>query len=75
MSLWEKWREKSGKYGKFDNLWTGPYIIHDVAGDNSFYLSDMHGKNQTLPVNEQIMKLFFSENILCPWGHLCIIAL
>ena len=61
--LWDKRREKPGKHGKFDSLWMGPYIIHDVVGDNSFYLSDMDGEKQSLPVNGQILKLFFSENI------------
>ena len=63
MLLWDKRREKPGKHGKFDSLWMGPYIIHDVAGDNSFYLNDMDGEKQSLPVNGQILKLFFSENI------------
>jgi hypothetical protein len=26
--LWDK----SEKHGKFDSLWIGPYIIHDMAG-------------------------------------------
>ena len=61
--LWDKQREKSSKQTKFDSLWTCPYIIHDVADDNSFYLSDMDCKKQTLSVKEQILKLFFSENL------------
>ena len=61
--LWDKRREKPGKHGKFDSLWMGPYIIHDAAGDNFFYLSDMDGEKQSHPINGQILKLFFSENI------------
>ena len=49
--LWDKWREKPSKHRKFDNLWMGPYIIHDIAGVNSFHLSDMDGEKQNLPVN------------------------
>jgi hypothetical protein len=45
-------KEKSGKHGKFDSLWTGPYIIHDVAGSNSFYLNQLDGEKLTLQVNE-----------------------
>ena len=56
-------REKPRKDGKFDNLWMGPYIIHDIAGVNSFHLSDMDGEKQTLPVNGKLLKLFFSDNI------------
>ena len=29
--LWDKRNEKLGKDGKFDSLWTGPFIIKDVA--------------------------------------------
>ena len=60
---WDKRREKPSKHGKFDSLWMGSYIIHDIAGVNSFHLSDMDGEKQTLPVNEKLLKLFFSENI------------
>ena len=56
-------KRKVGKHEKFESLWMGPYAIHDVAGDNSFYISDMDGEKQRLPVNGQILKLFFSENI------------
>ena len=61
--LWDKRRETPGKHGKFDSLWMGPYIIHDKAGVNSLHLSDMDGEKQTLLVNEQLLKLFFSDNI------------
>ena len=33
--LWDKRREKPRKHGKFDSLWKGPFIIHDMAGTNS----------------------------------------
>jgi transposase InsO family protein len=61
--LWDKRHEKPGKHEKFDSLWTGPYIIQDVAGPNSFYLSRMDGEKLTLPVNGQLLKLFFNADI------------
>ena len=39
--LWDKRREKSGKHGKFDSLWLGPFIIYDIVGTNSFLLNNM----------------------------------
>ena len=59
---WDKRRENPGKHGKFDSLWMCPYIVHDTAGVNSFHLN-MNGEKQTLPVNGQVLKLFFSDNI------------
>jgi len=67
---WDKRREKSGNHDKFDSLWTGPYIIQDIVSNNSFFLSKLDGEKLTLPVNGQLLKLFFSEVIRCPWRHL-----
>ena len=60
--------KKPGKHGKFYSLWLGPYIIESMAGPNSFYLSHLDGEKLPLPVNGQILKLFFKGNILCPLG-------
>jgi hypothetical protein len=61
--LWDKRREKPGSHGKFDSLWAGPYIIQDIAGKNSFFLSRLDGEKLPLPVNGQLLKLFFNEVI------------
>jgi hypothetical protein len=61
--LWDKRKEKPGSHGKFDSLWVGPYIIQDVAGNNSFVLSRLDGEKLPLPVNGQLLKLFFNEVI------------
>jgi hypothetical protein len=53
--LWDKRKEKPGKHGKFDSLWIGPYIIHDMVGPNSFYLSQLDGEKLNLPVNGQLL--------------------
>ena len=40
---WDSRREDKGKHGKFENLWKGPYIIHSVRGNISFFLQDLYG--------------------------------
>jgi hypothetical protein len=42
--LWDKGREKPGKYGKFDSLWLEPYLIREIAGPNSFHLIHLDGE-------------------------------
>jgi hypothetical protein len=61
--LWDKRREKPGNHGKFDSLWTGPYIIQGTAGKNSFFLSRLDGEKLALPVNGQLLKLVLHEVI------------
>ena len=40
---WDSRREDKGKHGKFENLWKGPYIIHSVRGNNTFFLQELDG--------------------------------
>ena len=61
--LWDKKKEKTGKNGKFDSLWTGPYLIHSIAGTNNFNLSHLDGEVLPLPVNGQLLKIFFKADI------------
>ena len=61
--LWDKWRDKPGKHGKFGSLWMGPYIICEIAGTNSFYLNDIDGERLNLPINGLLLKMFFSETV------------
>jgi len=61
--LWDRKNEKPGKHKKFDSLWLGPYIIQDIAGPNSFYLSKLDGEPLDLPANGQMLKLFFKDDI------------
>ena len=49
--LRDKRREKSGKHGKFDSLWRGPFIICDLSEMNSFILNTMEGERLPLPMN------------------------
>lgn len=64
--LWDKRREKPEKHEKFDSLWTGPYLVHSIAGTNSFNLSHLDGEILPLPVNGQLLKLSFKADIRCP---------
>eukprot|EP00253_Pinus_taeda_P023948 PITA_23948 len=61
--LWDRKNEKPGKHKKFDSLWLGPYIIRDIAGQNSFHLSRLDGEPLDLPANGQMLKLFFKNDI------------
>ena len=44
-------------------VWLGPYIIRDIAGPNSFYLSRLDGEPLDLPVNGKMLKMFFRDDI------------
>eukprot|EP00253_Pinus_taeda_P001548 PITA_01548 len=41
---WDAFKEKKGKHGKFDALWTGPFIIAQIQGNNTFMLQSMEGE-------------------------------
>jgi hypothetical protein len=57
--LWDKGREKPGKHDKFDSLRSGPYLIREIAGPNSFHLSHLDGEPIDIPQNGQHLKLFY----------------
>jgi hypothetical protein len=43
--IWDARNEEKGKNGKFDNLWTGPYMIQDFRGKNAFFLNNANGSD------------------------------
>ena len=50
--IWDSRREDKGKHGKFDFLWKGPYIIHALQGNNTYFLKKLDGtKTEEGPVN------------------------
>eukprot|EP00253_Pinus_taeda_P017216 PITA_17216 len=61
--LWDRRNGKPGNHGKFDSLWLRPYIIREAARKNSYHLSTLDGEPLELPVNGQLLKLFYKENI------------
>jgi hypothetical protein len=60
---WDKQRENLGNHGKFESLWTSPYIIQGTTGNNSFFLSRLDGERLAIPINGHLLKLFFNEVI------------
>jgi len=61
--MWDKHREKLGKHGKFDSLWRGPYQVESIAKTNPFHLSHLNGEKLPLPMNRQMLKLYYSGGI------------
>ena len=57
---WDKAHEEKGKHTKFQRLWLGPFQIIDKVGLSTFLLQDLSGKKDSLPVNGQILKNYFS---------------
>jgi hypothetical protein len=61
--FWDKRRGNSGNHDNFESLWTCSYIIQDTTDKKSFFLGKLDGEKLTLPVNSDLLKLFFSEVI------------
>lgn len=58
-----KWNVKDrdkGKNDKFDSLWLGPFVISDMAGENSYFLQETYGSSYEFLVHAQFLKPFFS---------------
>jgi len=56
---WDAFKEKKGNHGKFDALWTGPFIISQIQGNNTFILKSMEGETAfDGPVNGQFLKTY-----------------
>eukprot|EP00253_Pinus_taeda_P029425 PITA_29425 len=54
---WDALKEKKGNHGKFDALWTGPFIISQVQRNNTFMLKSMGGETVfDGPVNGRFLK-------------------
>ena len=56
---WDAYRRDKGKHGKFDTLWTGPFIISQVLQNNTFLLQNLEG-NEVFggPVNGRFLKTY-----------------
>ena len=57
---WDKAHDEKGKHTKFQRLWLGPFQIIEKIGLSTFLLQDLLGKKDSLPVNGQILKKYFS---------------
>jgi len=53
-------KEKKGNHGKFDALWTRPFVIAQVQMNNTFILHNLEMESVfDGPVNGQFLKLYF----------------
>eukprot|EP00253_Pinus_taeda_P029152 PITA_29152 len=56
---WDALKEKKGNHGKFDAFWTGPFIISQIQGKNTFLLKSMGGEVVfDGPVNGHFLKTY-----------------
>ena len=59
-------KEKKGNHGKFDALWTRPFVISQVHGNNTFMLQIMEGETVfDGPVNGRFLKIHVVSEISC----------
>ena len=57
---WDSMREDKGKHGKFDFLWKGPFVIHALQGNNTYYLRNLDDTDtKEGPVNGRIVKHYY----------------
>ena len=56
---WDALKEKKGNHGKFDALWTSPFIISQIQGNNNFILKSMEGEPVfDGPINGRFLKSY-----------------
>eukprot|EP00253_Pinus_taeda_P029852 PITA_29852 len=41
---WDALKENKGSHGKFDSLWTRPFVITQIQGNNTFMLQSVEGE-------------------------------
>ena len=57
---WDALKEKKGKHGNFDSLWTGLFVITEIQQNNTFILHSLKGEDVFGgPVNGRFLKLYF----------------
>jgi len=55
---WDALKEKKDSHGKFDALWTGPFIISRIQGNNTFILRSMEAEAVSDgPINGRFLKV------------------
>ena len=58
---WDAARQEKGKHGKFEALWTGPFVITTVQQNNTFVLQTLSGEAVAGgPFNGRFLKIYFS---------------
>lgn len=56
---WDNAHEEKGKHTKFQRMWLSPFQIVEVIGPSTFFLQDLAGKRDPLPINGEIIKIYF----------------
>lgn len=58
---WDAGRKDKGKHGKFDVLWTRPFMISSAKKNNMFDLQNLAGEEVPCgPFNGRFLKVYFS---------------
>jgi len=60
---WDKSHEEKGKHTKFQRLWLGHFQTIEKIGQSTFPLQDLSGRTNSLLINGQILKKYFSYKI------------
>lgn len=56
---WDALKKKKGNHGKFYAFWTGPFIISQIQGNNTFILKSMGGEVVfDGPLNGRLLKIY-----------------
>jgi hypothetical protein len=57
---WDSLKQDKVKHGKFDSLWTGPFMITQVQHNNTFILQSLEGEEMFCRlVNGHFLKIYF----------------
>ncbi|XP_059075423.1 uncharacterized protein LOC131875342 [Cryptomeria japonica] len=49
--LWNARVQDKGKHDKFEALWLGPFVIIERHGEDSYFLTNLNGEMQELPIH------------------------
>jgi hypothetical protein len=59
---WDVRNEDKGKHGKFDHLWTGPFIFNDHCRGNAYFIEGLDGECFGWgPVNGRLLKHYLTK--------------
>jgi len=57
---WDEANESKGKHSNFQNLCLRPFKLAEKIGASTYRLKNLRGESDTLPVNGQALKNYFS---------------
>ncbi|XP_008237340.1 PREDICTED: uncharacterized protein LOC103336081 [Prunus mume] len=50
---------KDPKFGKWSPTWEGPFLVHQVLGNEAYKLSDQNGRVHDAPINSRFLKKYY----------------